>query len=97
MNSYDIGDTARLTFSFFDETGSPVDPDAFDVRLKPAGQTRTITTYPDESITRRAQGVYTYDWDLTIPGIGEYGTKATGNGKTAGDSRLFVRSSDVLD
>ena len=88
MNTYDIGDTVRLTASFSNSSGTPANPSG--------GVTLSITNplgaVSAPSPTSSGGGVYYYDFAITMSGTHFYRWVGTGDIPVAGQGGLIVRT-----
>lgn len=90
MSTYNKGDLVRITGTFADAAGTPLDPTAVLFQVKdPAGVT-TLYTYGSSAIVRLSAGVYYLDVNVSQAGTWAYRVYSTGNGQAAGDSYFTV-------
>lgn len=69
MNFYPVGDIVRITGEFADREGTPVDPEALILRVRPPdGATFVLTYGVDPELVRLSTGVYYADVEATTPG-----------------------------
>lgn len=86
-NTYDIGDIVRLSGTFTDTGGEPIDPTAVTVQyLDPDGN---VTT--QGSLNHPSTGFYYVDITVDSPGVWAYRIYSTGTGQSAEESWFRVR------
>jgi hypothetical protein len=90
--TYFVGDTARLTVTFRDRTGTLVDPSSVVLGIEFNGNTATYTTL--SGVQRVGLGVYRYDYLTTTAGTGIYTWTGTGSalGNRMGTLRVLATS-----
>lgn len=94
MNTYDIGDRPKLTFTFTDEDGAPADPTTVTCKIRKDGEAVTTYVYgTDAEVVKDAVGVYHVDYLLTSSGIYYYRGEGTGAIVAAGERNLRVLTS----
>jgi hypothetical protein len=86
INTYDIGDVAVVQGEFKTHAGVNADPTTVTCVITDPDGTVTTTT----SVTKVADGVYTYDVDVTKSGVWKYHFAGTGGIKAAGKNRFYV-------
>jgi len=91
INPYDKGSVVRISATFKDVNGNPVDPGTivFTVR-KPDGPLVTLTVVKD------ATGTYHADLSLDEAGSYSYRCASTPPGQGSSEGELFARDSDVF-
>jgi hypothetical protein len=92
MPSYDLGDLVRLTATFKDEGGSPVDPATLVlITRSPTGALTTLTYGTDVMPIRDSAGVFHADLSPDETGVWDYRWKATGAAQSAEPGQFRVR------
>lgn len=90
VNRYDVGDVVKLTASFVDDAGDPVDPTTVSLYIQdPSGNVAT-ETYNPGNITRVSEGNYRYDLAIDEHGSWLWRWESTGTGQAGGESELVV-------
>jgi hypothetical protein len=91
MANYDIGDLVRLTGTF---TVQDVltDPSTITLRIKDPAGVEIEFTYAGGGIVRDGVGVYHYDAEIDLSGFWTYRWEGGGAVVTAGEKRLYVRT-----
>jgi hypothetical protein len=96
VNAYTVGSVVRLTGTFTNSSGTPVDPTMVGVKVKnPAGTTATKLYGTDVEVTRSAAGVYYLDQDVDTAGDWYYRWYSTGTGKAADEDVFMVMETEV--
>lgn len=97
MNTYTIGETARLSITLYngpDNTYAPIDPTALTLRVTDAAGTETDYTWPAGTVVRDAVGAFHCDVAITnAPGFWNYRWKATGTAIAAHEGQFLVNAS----
>ena len=97
MNTYDIGDTPRLTATWTDINDLAVDPSAVTFTWKTPGASVTTYTYGvDAQLVKSSTGIYYVDLALNASGKWSYRFAGTGPGAASAENQLNVRESLVL-
>lgn len=92
MSTYDKGDLLRVSASFTDEDGDPVDPTTVTVKAK-IGTTVTSYVYgADSEVVKDETGEYHADLDLDTSGIWWVRVESTGTGQAAAESSFRVKT-----
>lgn len=92
MNTYDIGDTVRITNVFTTQaTGAAVDPTTIALTLMAPDGTETTYTYAGGTVTKDSTGTYHVDVSITASGDYRYRWVSTGTGAAAEEGRFQVR------
>ena len=91
-NTYDIGDTIRLTATFT-VSDAVTDPTTITLKVKDPVGTITSYTYAAGTVTKASTGVYTKDIALTLSGPYFYRWEGTGTVPTADETWLDVEKS----
>ncbi len=88
MSDYDVGDSARLRCTVYDDTGALIDPTDLTLTLvDPAG---TTTVIPKGTLTHASTGVYTYPVTFALAGVYSYTFDASGNVEQVESGALVV-------
>lgn len=90
-NSYDIGSLVKLTASFSDNNGVPVNPSAVLLRIKPPGGTTQVFTPALSS-----DSTYYYNFQTGISGTHYYRFEGSGAVVAVADGQFEVTSSPTL-
>ena len=94
MNSYDIGDTIRLSAEFV--AASPAvstDPTTVTLKVEDPTGTESTFTYAGGHLTKSSTGNYHYDYVPTKAGRHTYRFIGTGALQTAEETPFYVRRS----
>lgn len=91
MNTYDIGDVARVRSAFTVE-GAATDPTTVTLWIKDPAGTETSYTYALSQLTRVSAGVFYRDISCSAAGIWTYRFVGTGACIAAGKSTFRVSS-----
>lgn len=84
----------RLTATFTDFFGAPVDPDSVTVRTNSPDLTVDVKVYgTDIEVVRDSEGKYHFDVNAIEPGDWEYRWEGTGIGQAAGEGKFKVGGS----
>ena len=90
--TYDKGDLLRVSASFTDEDGDPVDPTTVTFKAK-VGSTVTSYVYgDDDEVSKDGTGNYHVDLSLDTAGTWWVRVESTGTGQAAAESSLRVRT-----
>ncbi len=92
MNTYDIGDVARLS-SAFTAAGVATDPTTTTLTVKTPAGVETSYTYALAELTKSSAGVFYRDLDCAEAGTWHYRFAGTGAVKAAGEAFFVVRRS----
>lgn len=87
INSYDIGDTVRLTAGFSNAAGALADPATVALTVTKPDGTLLAGTTP----TNTSTGLYGYDLVPDMAGLWRYRWVSTGDPATAEEGVFFVR------
>lgn len=94
-NSYDKGDLVRVTATFTNSAGTPVDPAALTFKFKNPLGTVTPYTYPtNPELVRGSTGVYYVDINANVHGTWRTRFEATGVGQSAVENFFMIKDSD---
>jgi len=98
MQSYDVGDSIRLSAVFYDENGAVVDPTTVTLKVKDLVPATTSYVYGvDSEITKDRVGHY--HADLTIDGAGDgywyFRWEGTGTAVAAEEEKFKVDKKNV--
>ena len=98
MNSYDFGDTVRLSVAFLNHAGIPADPTGVTVAMKYAVGTAPVTyTYGvGAQVVRDATGAYHCDVELAYAGLLYYRWEGTGAVEAVSEGQLLAKQSNVV-
>lgn len=96
MNTYDIGDVARLS-SAFTAAGVATDPTTVTLIVRTPSAVETSYTYALAELTKTSAGVFYRDQDCTEAGTWYYRFVGTGAVKAAGESAFLVRRSQFTN
>ena len=95
-NTYDVGDLVRVTGTFTNAAGTPVDPTRVFVEYcDPSGNVTRLEYLIDAALVRDSQGVYHTDVNVDESWDWAYRWYATGTGQSAGEERFHVRPRQV--
>lgn len=84
----------RLTASFTDFFGEPVDPDSVTVRTSSPDLTIEVKVYlADIDVVRDEKGKYHFNFDAQVPGDWVYRWEGTGIGQAAVEAHFKVAGS----
>ncbi len=85
INSYDVGETVRITVTFTDSNGTAADPDTVTCKvLDPSGNQST------PSVSTSGTGVYYADVTIDEAGAWVYRFEGTGTLPDAADEHQFL-------
>ncbi len=88
QNSYDVGDTVRITGTFTNLAGTNVDPSSVVGKyMQPDG---TVVTVESGDITNSAVGVYYYEFAVNTAGTWYYQIQGTGSNAGAYEGTIVV-------
>ncbi|MGB1226152.1 MAG: hypothetical protein ACPHCN_18695 [Mycobacterium sp.] len=89
VNAYDVGDVVRLTGTFA-VGGTNTDPSTVTLYVEdPSGNVDTYTYAA--TVTKSAEGIFTYDLAIDEAGTWSYRWVGTGAAAAVEQRRLFVR------
>lgn len=92
INTYDVGDVARVTGNFYDASDNFADPAALSFVFKdPSGNSVTYVFGTDAELVKSATGVYYVDVDCDEVGDFHYRWVATGSGQGSEIGQFAVR------
>ena len=97
MNSYDFGDTVRLSVAFLNHAGLAADPTGvtLNYRFAVVGSPVKYTYGTDAAIVRDSLGAFHCDLELTSAGLLYYRWEGTGAVEAVSEGQLLVRESNV--
>lgn len=98
MNSYDRGDTTRLSLNPKDDAGADADPATVRLLIRKPYTDPIVHTYPggDGAIQRDSVGHYHADVPLDAPGVWRVRWETTGNPQLSESDLLYVRSDSFV-
>lgn len=95
MNTYDIGDTVRVSCTF-EVDGVATNPTTVTVKIKaPLGAVTTKVYGTDAEVQRPSTGRFYIDVDATETGTYRYRWVGTGTAKGAEAGAFYVRKNEV--
>lgn len=92
MATYEVGDESTLAATFKDAAGTPTDPTAVTLKIKPPSGSVATHVYGSSSVVRDSAGAYHFVLALTATGTWHYRWVGTGTLAAAGEGFLSVRS-----
>lgn len=94
INTYDVGDIARVAAPFTDENGAAVDPTTVTFKFKKPASAETEYVYPtDAELVKDSTGNYHVDLTLDTAGKWYYRWAGTGANVAADEGELTVQAS----
>ena len=97
LETYLVGDIARISLGVADLTGAIADPGGLVLRVKSATGSVTATTYGVEAvIVRDGLGAYHADIPLTAPGQWAYRWECSAPNAGAAEGVINVQKSRVI-
>jgi len=97
INTYDIGDVARVSAAFTDVNDAAADPSTVSLAFKDPSE--NVTTYiygTDAEVVKDSTGNYHVDIALDEAGTWHYRWVSTGTGATAQEGELVVKPRKVF-
>lgn len=94
MTSYDVGDIARVTCTFTNESGVNTDPTTVTLEVKTPTGVITSYTWAGGTVTRSAAGVFYKDISITMSGEWFYRFEGTGAVESASEANFYVLDSE---
>jgi hypothetical protein len=92
VNTYDIGDVARLSNTFTTQaTGAAVDPTTVDLKVQAPDGSTTSYSFAGATITKDSVGNYHVDIAPTLVGTYRYRWTSTGTGAASEEGSFAVR------
>lgn len=93
VNTYDIGDLARVSAAFTNSAGAAVDPTAVLCAYRdPSGNVATLTYGTDAALVRDSAGNYHVDISIDEAGSWFYRFYSTGTGQASEEQSFLVRN-----
>jgi hypothetical protein len=92
MNSYDLGDVARIsTIYTITATGAVLDPTTVTMVVMAPDRTETTYTYAGGTVTKDSTGNYHVDVSIAAAGLWRYRWTSTGTGQASEEGAFEVR------
>ncbi|MGH9766104.1 MAG: hypothetical protein ACREAB_01615 [Blastocatellia bacterium] len=94
MNVYDIGDVVRVSATFTNQVGAPVDPGGVTLKVKnPVGVKTSYVYVVDLALIRDSPGNYHLDLEPAIQGVWTYRWEGTAPNKGAEEASFQISES----
>lgn len=93
---YDIQDIARLTGTFTDINGNPIDPTTVTCFVETPDGVVQDFTYSSGAVIKVSTGVYYYDYSITQSGIHAYRFEGTGVCQAGAETNFTVQPSAII-
>lgn len=97
MAAFDVGDLVRVSASFYNNSGSLIDPSEIYCKYKlPDATTASLAYGSASAFIKTGTGIYYVDISVTQAGTWHYRIwSGSGTGQTAGESLFQVRKQNV--